>query len=269
MATRLPKLKKKSVKVKSLYKNKYFKEVQILKDTIPNWDYIYDTSTDEEERINQLVRVEVIGQALSEKYAWAIPDARSMKILRNFSPLIEIGCGKKYWGTLLENKYNGTVVGFDKVVDSDAWSTVLKGGPSALKLEEYKNHTLFLCYPDEDSSLAEKCLRHYQGEYVIHVGELLYTGGTLSYPQAPWGRTSSADFQSTLAIEFHCVLTASIPRFPFSLDCISVWKRTQWVEGKDHVLGNDEHGDDLWASIPVEERLPVDRAAPLLAHLLE
>ena len=69
------------------------------------------------------------------------------------------------------------------------------------------------------------------GQYVIHVGELLTSGGTLSFPQAPWGRTSSSDFQVTLSEEFHCILSASLPRFPFSRDYITVWKRTKWIHG--------------------------------------
>ena len=74
------------------------------------------------------------------------------------------------------------------------------------------------------------------GQYVIHVGELLTTGGTLSFPQAPWGRTSSSDFQVTLSEQFHCILSASLPRFPFSRDHITVWKRTKWIHGMTYLI---------------------------------
>ena len=137
------------------------------------------------------------------------------------------------------------------------------------------------------------------GQYVIHVGELLATGGTLSFPQAPWGRTSSSDFQVALSEEFHCILSASLPRFPFSRDYITVWKRTKWIHGmtyliiiilctsyvsyyillhlrylilpymigKDHAITGDD--EDLWAQIPVNERIDYTIAAPCVAHLLE
>jgi hypothetical protein len=39
---------------------------------------------------------------------------------------------------------------------------------------------------------------------VIHVGELY--GDCINLEQAPWGRTSGADFQSMLATNFHCIL---------------------------------------------------------------
>mmetsp|Transcript_7858 Transcript_7858/g.19988 ORF Transcript_7858/g.19988 Transcript_7858/m.19988 type:complete len:164 (-) Transcript_7858:188-679(-) len=35
------------------------------------------------------------------KYAWAIPDQRAIRIIANFSPLVEIGAGKGYWAMLL------------------------------------------------------------------------------------------------------------------------------------------------------------------------
>lgn len=50
-------------------------------------------AVDEGVRIPQMIRVEVLGQPLSEKYAWAIPNEAALQVLSHFSPLIEIGCG--------------------------------------------------------------------------------------------------------------------------------------------------------------------------------
>lgn len=193
----------------------------------------------------------------------------------------------------------------------NSWTTIYQGGPEVLLSKSMPERNLFLCYPDEAAPLAITCLNNFSGDYIIHVGELISTG-TFSYPQAAWGRTSSADFQVALAEDIHCLLVKRLPRFPFSRDCISVWKRTQWVRGKqsaqkleeldadgetiteleanssisgvgydksvnvhgddgegaddDHDSGGDDD-DDLWANIPIDERLPVDAAAPCLAHL--
>jgi hypothetical protein len=262
--------------LKKLYqKNDYQREVEALKSTIPHWDDMYCISevdtVDVESRVEEMIRVDVVGSALADKYAWAIPDQRALKILNHFSPIIEIGCGKKFWGSLIEQQYHSEAIGFDSYVSKKTWSEVLRGGPEVLLEEKYHQHTLFLCYPDEQESMAISCLENYTGEYVVHVGELLSTGATLSYPQAPWGRTSSPEFQIALAEEFHCILTASIPRFPFSNDCISVWKRTQWVHGKEYAMGgtDKENEMDMWASIPVEERMPTDSSAPCVSHLLK
>ena len=267
--------------------NKYLKEVAKLEKTIPNWEDMFCEEASNS-RIDQLIRVEVIGQSLCDKYAWAIPDERSLRVLSQFSPLIEIGCGKGYWAYLLKLK-GVDIIAFDKKKIAKAkksnWTDVQSGGPEVLldsSVSEGRN--LLLCYPDEASSLAIKCLENFTGDHIIHVGELAVCGGgsgTLSSPQAPWGRTTGADFQVSLAEEFHCLLTISLPRYPFSRDCLSVWKRTQWVEGKpieDSGVSDTEQGisvdgsettkDNMWANIPKDERMPVDCAAPCLQHLL-
>ena len=91
--------------------------------------------------------------------------------------------------------------------------------------------------------MANPCLDDFIGDYVIHIGELISTG-QLSSPQAPWGRTSSADFQISLMTDFHCVLVYELPAFPFSRDCITVWKRTEFVRGKESIDKDLGHGGD-------------------------
>lgn len=302
--------------------------------------------------------------ALCNKYAWAVPDDRALTILENFGPLIEIGAGKGYWTSLLRAR-GVDIVAFDKFCfssvvksstskkkagktsggSSETFTEVFKGGPEALSRPEFCDRNLFLCYPDEAESMAADCLElfleHSNADYIVHVGELISTGTILGAPAAPFGRTSSADFQVSLAEAFHCVLVADLQnRYPISRDCISVWKRTKFVDGADvtamtgsGTLENDEEEEmddeeeiveshkgkkrnntakedasskkaknsasstpsaveyvrieDLsklreaaldmqyaedreskWAVIPIEERLPIDRAAPGLAHLL-
>jgi hypothetical protein len=238
---------------------KYLKEVNRLKKTIPDWDHMFDADNDDvESRIGQMIRVEVIGQSLCEKYSWAIPDERALRIIHSFSPIIEIGCGKGYWAYLLQQR-GVDIVAFDIFDDgedddkgesdglgSSSWFDVQYGGPEVLGDEAVSHgRTLLLCYPDEGNSLAKECLDEYEGDYVIHVGELNVGGapGTLSSPQAPWGRTTSAAFQVALAEEFHCLLNVAIPRYPFSKDCLTVWKRTQWVEGKPAEEDDEEEGE--------------------------
>ena len=115
--------------------------------------------------------------------------------------------------------------------------------------------------------MGADCLDHYKGQYVIHVGELF--GDTLSMEQAPWGRSSSPDFQDRLAAEYHCVLKASLTNWLHVRDTISVWKRSETctivfaAEGE-----NDEEEEVEYKHIPVEERLPTDLAAPCLQHIL-
>jgi hypothetical protein len=186
--------------------------------------------------------------------------------------------------------------------------TVYKGGPEVLALKENANRTLFLCYPDESDdvvlpkkeeddddddeeddeeedynydndnapvSMGAACLEYYQGDYVVHVGEL-FSDSNLSMDQAPWGRSSSPGLQQRLAAEFHCLLKVSLPNWLHVRDSISVWKRSEtctivFAADDDDEDGDGEDQEDeevQYRHIPVEERLPADLAAPCLQHLL-
>jgi hypothetical protein len=142
---------------------------------------------------------------------------------------------------------------------------------------------LFLCYPDDryyesdeksedhqEETLGSVCLDHFQGDIVIHVGELF--ADTLSYDQAPWGRSSGTLFQQRLASEFHCLLKAQLPSWLHVRDTISVWKRSHLCpivfqgDETDSESGGDE--EVQYKFIPKEELLPTDVAAPCIRHLL-
>jgi len=134
-----------------------------------------------------------------------------------------------------------------KKSDHDKQFRVRKGGPEVLTLPENQGRTLFLCYPDENDfatvaaeqqamdegapsqsiSLGSACLEHYRGEFVVHVGELAFLDATLATDQAPWGRSSSPDFQEQLAAQFHCVLRMRLPGWLHARDSLSVWKRSE------------------------------------------
>lgn len=259
------------------------------------------------------------GFELEERYAWAIPDDRALRILEEFSPVIEIGAGRGYWAHLLRERGVDTLA-YDMIGEGEEaeeaagqeeegrgktkkkqkrksgktqaqrapakkstrfWTEVRRGGAEKLATPEAAGRTLFLCYPDEVSDLGLQCLRRFAGDTIVHVGELV-TDGTLSLPQAPWGRTSAEEFQVNLFSKFHCILRAALPSFPTGRDAITVWKRTTTcpvlMPGSGSSDGEDDGDDDeeedagpevhWWRHIPVAERLEVDAAAPCAAHLL-
>lgn len=244
--------------------NPYLKKVVKLKSTINNWDKFFSASADET-RMNDWIRLEVLGEPLAKKFAWAIPDEKAIKVLANFSPLIEIGCGKAYWSYLLK-KRGVDIISCDRSISPKAWTEVHIKGPKDLKTPELQNRNLFLCYPDEDYSLGSKCLKYFTGEYIVHVGETIHTGTLSAGLQAPWGRTSGSDFQVQLSESFHCLLRMRLPCFPFSNDYLSVWKRSRVVSGDESTEGEEATGGDMWRDVPVDERLP-DAVAPCLGHL--
>ena len=203
-----------------------------------------------------------LGEDLVNRYAWATPDERALRIIKHFSPIIEIGCGRGYWCSLMK-KAGIDVVGYDinpdsggKIpsraqttrdgpsppTDSDSDSFLVRtGGPDILEKAENLGRTLFLCYPDEEEyvdnhkvdnddvdramSLGAACLDSFRGEHIIHIGELY--PDSLSMEQAPWGRSSSPEFQQRLAAEYHCLLRARLPSWLHVRDTLSVWKRSE------------------------------------------
>lgn len=244
--------------------NEYLQEVKRLKATIPEWDVLFQEEADEV-RGNHWVRLEILGQPLLNKYAWAIPDQTALKIVANFAPLVEIGAGKAYWASLLRNM-NVSIRTYDRFLfpESVRWTTVCRGGPSVLSLAHNQGRNLLLSYPDEDQEMSTRCMQHFTGEFIIHIGELITTGTLAGGMQAPFGRTTASQFQIDLCTQFHCVLVYRLPNFPFSNDHVTVWKRKNWVPGRS---GKRE---DVWADFPVELRLPsIPVAAPAFAHLLE
>ena len=254
-----------------------------------------------------------LGEALVNRYAWATPSATAIRILKEFSPLVEIGCGSNaYWCRLLKEEHGIDIVGYDLNIETSGGKIVSdrqhkkrmkkqddsgsnkqeslyikQGGPSVLEDDETcANRTLFLCYPDEEDddeekyndngeeefriSMGAKCLESYQGQYVIHVGEL-FLDFNLSLDQAPWGRSSAQEFQERLAAEYHCLLKVALPSWIHVRDSISVWKRS---ERQTMVFAAEDSNDDEddeeieYRNIPVEEQLPTNLAAPCLLHLL-
>lgn len=266
-------------------------------------NFFCDNNVDPETRAEIWAKQAELGERLVNKYAWATPDNRAIRILSHYQPIIEIGSGSNaYWARML-NRHGVDVTAFDcrieqggkihneKVATDETTDNTTKvfedgfvlrfGNPDVLLEPEMKKKTLFLCYPDEDimegddeeenlaESMGAMCLENYKGEYVIHVGELF--GDSLSMDQAPWGRSSGPQFQERLASEYHCLLKVSLKNWLHVRDTLSVWKRTKTCSIVFAGDEEDESSEEIeYMHIPVNERLPVDLAAPCVpSHLMK
>jgi hypothetical protein len=201
---------------------------------------------------------------------------------------VEIGCGANaYWAscTCTSMKQEGiNVIAYDmhvetggKIKHKDAASTkhqqtssiIRKGGPSISK--QHGDRTLFLCYPDEKGEgMGAECLENFLGTHVIHVGET-FLDSNFASDQAPYGRSSSSEFQQRLASEFHCLLKVELPNWLHVRDSLSVWKRSQTstiVFAADSDDDEEEDEEIEYRHIPCHERLPMNVAAPCCTHLL-
>mmetsp|Transcript_2310 Transcript_2310/g.5463 ORF Transcript_2310/g.5463 Transcript_2310/m.5463 type:complete len:300 (-) Transcript_2310:42-941(-) len=253
----------------------------------PDMNRLLSSTLDAERRAELWELMAESGDRLRREYAWALPDERALRVLEAYAPLVEVGAGKGYWASLLHAR-GVDVVAFDAKPPPKCYFDVKVGGPEVCS--SLSDRSLFLCYPDdacradlddkEDSSksdseedpgsLALACLRAYEGEAIVVVGESVCSGGTLSLAQAPWGRSCDSLFQVELAQSFHPVLVAALPRWPLSRDCIVVWLRTRVCPVVFEKESDDDSETDamLWGDIPESEILAADCAAPCARHLL-
>ena len=175
--------------------NDFYDEVKEFNKTIGD---LFLSPSDE--RDDKMCRVDIIGDYLCRKFAWAVPDARALRIIAYFSPIVELGCGNAYWCSLLR-KTGCDVIAVDKYTkendDTPFIEDVIEGDATYLEKEACEGRTLLLCYPDDRESLSAECLKYFQGDTIIHIGELAFLTGTYAggEDQCPFGRTTCSEFQ--------------------------------------------------------------------------
>jgi len=147
------------------------------------------------------------------KFSYAIPNHKALIEIQKYSPVIEIGAGTGYWASLLA-KLGCDIKAYDRkdpeFSRNHSWHPVAYGDEETIA--DHPQRTLFLCWPPM-SSTAYDCLRRYQGEYLVYVGE--YNGGC----------TANEDFFDLLGQEWDLVKTVEIPVWSVIDDCLDVYKR--------------------------------------------
>lgn len=118
-------------------------------------------------------------EAMVKDYAWAIPNDAAIKLLVEYSPIVELGAGSGYWAHLV-SKNGGDIVAYDKhpvgskkadYTFNQKWFDVQVG--HVVSIKKHSSRTLFLCWPPYADDFALRCLRAYQGEFLISVDECL------------------------------------------------------------------------------------------------
>jgi hypothetical protein len=122
--------------------------------------------------------------SLVKQYAWAIPSNQTLVWIRKRflgQEFVEIGAGRGYWAWMLEQVGIPTVAYDEKLValgeengyfkdgGDRTFHDVMRGGPEAAA--RHSDKVLFLCWPPYDNDLAVECLRAYQGDTLVYVGE--------------------------------------------------------------------------------------------------
>ena len=238
-----------------------------------------EAAIDDEERVGLFDLLAEHGGGIREKYSWACPDARALRIISHFSPLVEVGSGHGYWASLLR-KRGVDVMAFDLIGDEPTsggkavkqrptgtpagpsasarreaesmgvgvstqgfWAGVQRGGPEVLAWPACHGRALLLCFPDEVGELALACLRSFTGDTIVHVGELI-GDGTLSVGDAPWGRSTTRRFQEQLHSKFHCLLRVGLPTMATGRETLTVWRRSKCCPLMVPDDSDDEDGEE-------------------------
>eukprot|EP00537_Pseudo-nitzschia_pungens_P004227 CAMPEP_0172357176 /NCGR_PEP_ID=MMETSP1060-20121228/1556_1 /TAXON_ID=37318 /ORGANISM="Pseudo-nitzschia pungens, Strain cf. cingulata" /LENGTH=426 /DNA_ID=CAMNT_0013077715 /DNA_START=413 /DNA_END=1690 /DNA_ORIENTATION=+ len=130
--------------------------------------------------------------SLCTYFAWAVPNAKAIRTLVDLKqPILEVGAGTGYWAWLLSQKGVDTAA-YD-LADSQGGqkhrfrhSIVKDGSVEQVSAPEHSNRILLVCWPDivgdsaqddaDRGSFGTETLKTYQGDTVVHIGELESTG---------------------------------------------------------------------------------------------
>ena len=157
------------------------------------------------------------------KYSWGIPTSEAIAEMASYSPIVEIGAGNGYWAHLLR-KGGVQITAFDNFSLNfndenkfrEFWSNVLPGNEKSVL--EHQDKTLFLCWPQDNNSMAADILSLYEGQYLIYLGE------------ARGGATANEDFFDQLEKDFILTKSIKVPNWPGYSDRLNFYKRKRRQE---------------------------------------
>lgn len=193
-------------------------------------------------------------------YCSVVPDKRALRILHEFSPLIQFDSGTAYWSYLMK-KQSINIVAHDVIESKDRWTEILPNGPKYLLDDVNNGRNLFLCHPESSSEslvIAMECLNYYNGNFIIHVGDL----------DSPNYDDDVVEFSQAIKSSFHCLLRANLSvRLPWTNDCISVWKRTAFV-GSSPSSSYSDFNKWYFSNLVEQEKMLSDRPRMNFYHTL-
>lgn len=169
-------------------------------------------------------RLEKERESAVQRFAWAIPNLSALQAIARHGSIIELGCGNGYWAWLLR-KMGVDILACDPLASGEpgshrdqgttAWTHVINSGPEILSSDAALGRTLFLCWPPPFSSMAADCLKRYQGERLLYVGE------------EPGGCCGDDEFMQLIERDWVTEQRINIPRWPapFVKDSLYVYRR--------------------------------------------
>eukprot|EP00958_Prasinococcus_capsulatus_P004551 scaffold420_cov404-Prasinococcus_capsulatus_cf.AAC.7 len=172
---------------------------------------------------------------LCRLFAFAVPNTKAISTLASMDlAIVEIGAGTGYWASLLRrwtrthdsktvihafdacpgrgNEYHGDCVSFTEVLSGGVGMISRFEEEQRRKGAKREKLALLLCYPPPDTSMAQKCLKLFQGDVVVYVGEL-------------FGNTGTSQFHRDLFAKFVATEKILLPNFGNTCYGMTIWKR--------------------------------------------
>ncbi|EDQ88739.1 uncharacterized protein MONBRDRAFT_8776 [Monosiga brevicollis MX1] len=152
-------------------------------------------------------------QAYLDTYGCARWTDSALELIKEFSPIVELGAGQGQWQRAL-TEAGANVVAFDNESSlqpsNQPVGKVYSGDEQ--KLGWYPYRTLLLVYPP-DSDMAQRALDRYKGRYLIYVGE------------ARGGVNANEEFFDTLEADWDCVHRENLAPFSRCYERLYVFRR--------------------------------------------
>lgn len=158
--------------------------------------------------------------ALVVKYSWAVPSTAAIRLIAQYSPILEVGAGTGYWAYLL-GLAGADVVAYDAYprlpVDMDGGAEEpffdVRQGTAADAVAAHPERTLLLCWPSAGGDWTHEALSLTRARHVVFIG---------------WKDddvTGSMEFHDRLARDWELVEQLDIPQWPDKRDRLYVYRR--------------------------------------------
>ena len=154
---------------------------------------------------------------LVSRFAWAVPDDTAIKMICEYSPIIEIGAGTGYWASLISEQ-GAKIICFDKFLSDNTYGhkkqyIPINSGDHTVLEKFSPKMTLFLCWPPCDEDMAYDCIKAFKGKYFIYIGE------------GPYGCTGDDKFHEELENNWNWLNSHDIPQWSGLHDELNIYKR--------------------------------------------
>lgn len=158
---------------------------------------------------------------LTRKYSWAIPTHEALNIIKQYSPIIEIGAGTGYWAKMLEDigcdilpiDTNPPTLGENLFGHKIEYTSIIKSGIDVIKL--FPDCNIFLCWLYMDPTAFEVAKLLKVNRHLIYIGE------------GQCGCNANDDFFEYLSSNFTEVVSCGIPQWYGIHDSLTVYRKVK------------------------------------------